>query len=313
MTPTPSRIVFLGPQRQSPTVHDALAKRIEAQAPVAAVTAGWEERESEHLELVEHVDRAVENLELHRRADEVFAGDAQFHAAIRQFNDQLRELQKLYQIRLRHQVPAAEELLRREGATEALIEPEIEAAFASLRALDQHHLERVADLREGFRHAQQLDQRQDLGQHRQEIAAALQRTAALCIAGGNVEKLFNRLWMFDVLSLLPTASPIIAWSAGAMVLADRIVLFHDSPPQGKGHAEIWGPGLAACSGILPLPHASARLRLDDSIRVQLFARRFPQQICAALDAGAELLWDGVTWTAPSPTRQLAPSGELVDV
>jgi len=33
-------------------------------------------------------------------------------------------------------------------------------------------------------------------------------------------------------------SPVIAWSAGAMALSDRFVLFHYRAPLGPGHPEV---------------------------------------------------------------------------
>lgn len=63
--------------------------------------------------------------------------------------------------------------------------------------------------------------------------------------------------MFDFRSRLAARPevPIMAWSAGAMVVSERIVLFHDSPPQGRGNAEMLGPGL----GLFPrLPSSPTR-------------------------------------------------------
>ena len=61
------------------------------------------------------------------------------------------------------------------------------------------------------------------------------------------------LHVFDVAASL--RSPVIAWSAGAMALTDRIVLFHDRAPQGPGHPELYGRGLSVLSGVVALPHA----------------------------------------------------------
>lgn len=59
-----------------------------------------------------------------------------------------------------------------------------------------------------------------------------------------------------------------------MVLCDRVVLFHDSPPQGRGNAEIFEAGLGLYNNMIPLPHASRRLMLDNTIRVATLAKRF---------------------------------------
>ena len=95
------------------------------------------------------------------------------------------------------------------------------------------------------------------------------------------------LRIFDLAPLL-MEKPIIAWSAGAMAIADRVVLFHDSPPQGAGVAELLDFGVGLAPGQIYLPHARHRLRLDDPDRVRLLARRFRPATCVPLDEGDRL-------------------------
>src|SRR5947207_8912415 len=61
---TMPEVVLLGPQRLKPTLVQAF-RDLRVEGPVAAVTAGWEEREEEIDELSEHLARPVENLSLH--------------------------------------------------------------------------------------------------------------------------------------------------------------------------------------------------------------------------------------------------------
>ena len=81
---------------------------------------------------------------------------------------------------------------------------------------------------------------------------------------------------------------MIAWSAGAMALADRIVLFGDRSPRGPGHAEVYGSGLSLLRDVVLLPHARARLLLDDTPRMAVFARRFAPARCVPLEAGTRI-------------------------
>jgi hypothetical protein len=307
-----TKTVLLGPQRHEPTVRAALERLGLGAGPVAAITAGWEEREAEDLELGEHLARPVVNLGLHERAEQVFHGDPGLYEALRQRRDRMRELQRLYRVRLRYLAPAADELLRRQGPDD-LLEPERQAALDQLRDLDEHHLGRVRGLEEDLREQQGLATRPDLEAHRRDLARQIAGTRALLIAGGHVGILYNRLWLFGVLDLVPPTLPIVAWSAGAMVLAERVVLFHDAPPQGRGWAEVFGPGLGLCRGVVPLPHASRRLHLDDPVRVQMLSRRFPDALCVALDEGSELVWDGQVWTGSATTRRLGRRGALQPV
>ena len=96
-----------------------------------------------------------------------------------------------------------------------------------------------------------------------------------------------------------------------MALGELVVLFHDSPPQGAGDAEVLAAGLRAYPGVLPLPHARRRLRLADPLRVALLARRFTPLSCVALDEGARLDWNGRGWSLPAPLPWLEEDGRVV--
>ncbi len=125
--------------------------------------------------------------------------------------------------------------------------------------------------------------------------------------------LLNRLRLFDIQSHVGHLA-VFAWSAGAMACSEEIVLFHDDPPQGTGHPEIFGPGLALVRGVLPLPHASKRLHLDDKIRVKMFARRFAPLLCVAMDRGHGLAWDGEAWVAAAGgAKRLTVDGDVTEM
>ena len=105
----------------------------------------------------------------------------------------------------------------------------------------------------------------------------------MVLAGGRVDVLAHVLHLFNVAAAI--RSPVIAWSAGAMALAERIVLFGDRAPQGPGFPEVHGSGLSLVRGAVLLPHARARLRLDDAPRMAVMARRFAPDRCVLLDPG----------------------------
>jgi hypothetical protein len=74
-----------------------------------------------------------------------------------------------------------------------------------------------------------------------------------------------------------------------MAISERVLLFHDHPPQGAGNAEIFEAGLGLVRGAVFLPHASSRLALDDRTRVALLARRLSPAACLTLDDVRELV------------------------
>ncbi|MFQ5351399.1 MAG: hypothetical protein ACE5EG_13245, partial [Thermoanaerobaculia bacterium] len=254
---SPPDLVLLGPQRLRPTLGQALAA-LGTGSPVAAVTAGWQEREAEDDELRQHLGSRTVNLELYRRAEELFADDARLFAGYRQRQDSLRELQEIYRRRLGYAMAAARELLARPGHSEVLEDARREA-IAAVRRLDSEHLEAVRRTHRRFRREIRPDRRAGLRRQRAELTRLLSGCKTLAIAGGHVAVLLNRLRLFDVLGLAGER-PILAWSAGAMALAERVVVFHDSPPQGAGDAEVLESGIGRVRGLLPFPHARRRLR-----------------------------------------------------
>ncbi|MEM7052388.1 MAG: hypothetical protein AAF604_22170 [Acidobacteriota bacterium] len=281
-----SVIVLLGPQRFEPSLSGVVAE-MGIDGSIAAVTAGWQEREGEDQELRDHLAGRVVNLRLHARAEQVFAADGALFAALRWRQNRLKELQRLYRLRLDPVLSAARAMRLVRGEA-ALVEPERRAALEMLRDLDRHHLERVRAI-----HREHQEEVADLSspllaEHREELAEELAGCAALALAGGHVAVLLNRLRLFGILDLI-AGRPIFAWSAGAMVLASRVVLFHDSPPQGAGNAEVLENGCDLLGDFLPLPHGGRRLRLDDPLRVELFARRFGPERCCTLDPGARVV------------------------
>jgi hypothetical protein len=98
-----------------------------------------------------------------------------------------------------------------------------------------------------------------------------------------------------------------------MALAEQVVLFHDTPPQGPGHPEVLDAGLGLVRGITPLPHGDTRLKLEERARVAFFARRFAPSALTLLDEGTALAWNGRALTvAAGAPRRLDVSGEVVE-
>lgn len=303
--------VLLGPQRLRPTIDEELS-RWGIPGRLATITAGWQEREAEDDELQEFLGHRCVNLRLHARSDDVFGRDPELFQAHRAKQDTLRHIQDLYRRRLAHALDAAREVSQA-PAPAALVEAERDAAIEALRLVDEQHLARTRQVQQEFEQTFRPTTRSSVEPHYRELRSTLGQCYAVLIAGGHVASLLNRMRLFELDSLLtslPRPLPIFAWSAGAMAITERVVLFHDSPPQGPGNAELLGHGLGLLPKIVVLPHARRRLRLDDRDRVSLFARRFEPARCVALDEGDRAVWDGREWSAGPTTRLLLPSGDV---
>jgi hypothetical protein len=304
-------IILLGPQRLRPTLAEAVQK-LGVEGPVATITCGWQEAEDEEAEeLRAFLDRPIIKLLLHQRSDDIFHKDPEFFSSYRERQNELQQLQELYRLRLGHALEAARELMRREG-DEHILEPEREAAVEAVRTLDQHHLERLREVHERFDAKWRPGERDVIAKHRGEIAGELKDASALIVAGGHVAVLLYRLQLLDIASNIDDI-PIVAWSAGAMVLSDSVVLFHDSPPQGQGNPEVLERGLGIVRRVLPFPHARRRLRFKDTIRTSLLARRFAPRSCVAMDEGAELQRREGKWSTQKGTLKISSVGNLVEL
>ena len=283
-----SDIVLLGPQ-SDPSTLAATLDRLAIDGPVAIITAGWQEREGELDPWQMTLSQPLHELALYQQTETVFAADPDLLTAHRQRQDRLQELQRLYRLRLAYLLQTARELFATDGRDDDLLDQARQSALTAIRLLDRQHLRSIVRIHTDFETDWQPQQRPALAEARQQIAERLADCQALVIAGGHVAVLLSRMRLFGFGTLLDTSRPLIAWSAGAMVLTDKIVLFHDHPPQGPGDPEILDTGFGLLKQMLPLPHARQRLRLDDPARVGLFAGRFARDRCITLDDGAALV------------------------
>jgi hypothetical protein len=302
-----SRIVLLGPQRLSPTVGEEV-KRRGITGPVAMITAGWQERESEDGEFREVLAVPAVNLRLYARWEEIRQEDPEFAELHRGRQDQLRQLSRIYRRRLALLRQQASELLEMDGSPE-LLDPERADAIEMLKALDAHHLRRVEEINDEFEWAVRPGERPSVARHRAELAEILRGCEAIAMAGGHVAVLLNRLRLFDIEPMLRRLT-VFAWSAGAMTLTERIVLFHDSPPQGAGNPEVLELGLGLIPGVVVLPSARHRLHLEHTQRVALMVQRLAPARCVPMDERERLeSADGVL-SFTDGLRLLRPDGTV---
>jgi hypothetical protein len=300
-----SHALILGPQGRMPSLARAL-QAARMRGPLAAITAGWQEREGELEALEAHLAQPVQDLRLYARAEAAFAEDPEFHAAYRARQASLREMQDLYRLQLDHAKGAAREVYRTRPVTAAVRRARA-SAIASLRRLDARHAAAIGAVHRRFEERWRPGERSGIARQRAEVAGLVSAASTLLIAGGHVAVLLNRLRLFDLRSLLAD-KPVAAWSAGAMAVAARVVLFHDRPPQGAGNAELFEHGLGVIPAALFLPHATTRLALDDPERVALLARRFAPAQCYTLDDGDWLRFRDGRLIDADGSRRLQRSG-----
>jgi hypothetical protein len=304
-----SGCALLGPQHPAPRLRECL-DAIGARPPYLSITAGWQEREGEIDELAEHVGAPVSDLRLYARAERLLAEDAALRAALRERQDLLQAQQEHYRIRLRAQYAALLELEALPGSDPGLRAAR-RAALGDVRALDCAHERDTVREHGAFARRVSAAAHPALVREQRTLAQAVAEAGTVLIAGGHVAVLLNRMRMFDLGQAL-AAARCVAWSAGAMALAERVVLYHDHPPQGAAPAELLDRGLGLVAGVLPLPDAGRRLALEDTPHLARFARRFAPATCLLLDVGSWVGWDRRA-TATHQARRLSRRGAVVAV
>ena len=280
-------VVLLGAQRFDPTLGDAVGE-LGLKGKIATITAGWQEREEEDDDLREHLGGRTINLRLHARAEEVFRKDSELQDAHRERQAILRHRQDFYRIRLEHALQA-QHVIDHRSAPPDILEDEARASIQSIRDLDRMHLEQCVRDRVEFDERYRPLERPVIAEQRAEIAEIVKGCDAIAIAGGHVASLLNRLRLFDIRKLT-RGKYVLAWCGGAMVISERVVIFHHSPPQGPGAAEVLDEGLGIAGGVVVLPQPEFRLRLDDRERIQVLARRFAPASCLAMPARSRVTW-----------------------
>jgi hypothetical protein len=279
-----SSITLLGPQRR-PTLDRVLAS-LDVAGPVAVVNAGWQEREADDAEVLALAGEQAVNLRLFSRWMDVLSADPEYAEAEREHRQLLDELRQLYLIRLDHALQAESAVSARTAGRAHTLTMASADALEAVRLLDATHLARVQELHDTFYGTWKLESRGAIAGHRAEVRDLLSSADCLVVAGGHVGELVRVVHLFHLAPHLPPR--VVAWSAGAMALTPRVVLFHDRAAHGASLTEVFDSGIGVIPGLVLLPHARRRLLTDDVLRMSRLARRFAPDSCLVLDDGVRV-------------------------
>lgn len=281
--------LILGPQRPRVYIGEAMRRFGMDQDRIAVISAGWQEAEGDIDDIRKAVQRPMDDLGLYGRSSEVFAADPSLHAAYRERQERLTEQQRLYRLRLKQLKIALRQTLRADGPP-AIVAPERRHAVSQLRALDRHHQRQVQNSHARFDSEFNVSTSAPLAEHTDALHDALSSIDTVIITGGNLLVLMNRVRLFGLGDAL-AGKNIVGWSAGAMLLGERIVLFHDRMPQGRQDAEIIDEGLGVLGKNIVLPDARHRLRTGNTLRMSALSRRFSPSTCLLLNNGSVGLFE----------------------
>ncbi len=314
MTAEVPRAVVLGPQPGRISLGSGLEALDVPPGPVAAITVGWRETEPVLKEVEQELrqcGRDAAPLHIGERVGRVFERDAPLAEAHRALQEGLLAEEQLYGARLRRAVETAREVVRLTVA-ERYRDPYAAQAWQAILAADRFHVERHAELWQEFREAVGLADRPAIREEREELEGLLGGAAAVVLTGGHVAVIRNRLLLLGLADALAPL-PVLAWSAGAMVLTPRVVLFHDRLPGGAARPQFLGDGLSLLPGIALFPDAGIRLDLGDRRSLAELCGRVHPDRAVLLDRGDMIRWDGRAWSSPDGVRVLAGDGEVETV
>lgn len=280
------RITLLGPQRR-PSL-DKVVQSMGLAGPFATVTAGWQERELNDSELDAHLRGESQNLSLWHRMQDALIMDTELAVAHRVRRDRIAQLQELYLIGVDHTMQAVRQLHAQTEHDAEVRAMAVADAEEVLRDLDRRHLARVHAVHSEFYARLAPHERPAVAHHRAEVAEVLSRCNAVVLAGGHVAELLDALHLFNIAPAGLDRLPIIAWSAGAMALTERVVLFNDNASRKPTWAEVYDGGLGVLRNMVVLPSAHHRLRMQDRDRMSTLAHRYAPARCVLLDPGAKV-------------------------
>ncbi|MBJ7609634.1 MAG: hypothetical protein JF887_09455 [Candidatus Dormibacteraeota bacterium] len=283
-----SLTVLLGPVGDGAPVASELAS-LNVDGPVALVTAGWEEAERNDAELDRAIGGGTRNLGLFGRRLDIMESDPAYAASERALRVLVADMREVYLVQLRYALRAVEGVRQHAAKARRLAGGELEEAIETVRNLDERYAARLAEAHGAFYTAMPPHDRPVIAQHRAEVAAIIAGCDAVAVAGGHVGVLTDALHLCNLGAAL-RGRPMVAWSSGAMAVAERVMVVDDHDLAGRPD-EVLTRGIGVVHGVVPLPAARDRLDIDARNRRAVLARRVAPRVCVLLDQGDRLPCD----------------------
>lgn len=298
--------ILLGPIGEAPVL-ESLVAELELEGPVALVTAGWEEAERNDADIDHRLGGGTRNLGLYGRRLDILATDTEYAAAERRLRDVLAELREVYLLQLRHAVHGVEAVRRHAAGGRRLGGTVLDEALDAVRTLDNRYAARLFEAFGNFYTEYPPHEREAIATHRAEVEELLSDCPAVAIAGGHVGVIIDCLHLCNLGPAIGDR-PLIAWSSGAMALADRVMVVDDDPAGPPD--EVMIAGIGVIHRVVPLADAAHRIDLDDADRLAALARRLAPRVCVLLDEGDRLTCDAAGVANLAQARVVALDGTL---
>lgn len=162
---------------------------------------------------------------------------------------------------------------------------------ASLRAADQRHAERLAEMWRHFHLAAGLEFDPYWNELRRELVRKILQSNVIVLPGGSPSTLLVGFRFFALEGVITEAlrrgTSFFGTSAGAMVLGRRLVIFHDHRKP-REEFQLLENGVGLIEGLQVFPHCTDRVQTEDPANLAYLASRFDDRCCVGLNAGSVL-------------------------
>ncbi len=149
----------------------------------------------------------------------------------------------------------------------------------------------LRELWEHFRLAAGLEFDSLWQEQRLVLEQRILRSSLVALAGGDPSVLLTALRFFDLdgvfVEAIRRGVHVFGSSAGAMVMGQRVIIFHDRrlPRQ---EFLLLDNGLGLARGVQIFPHVHDRLHTEDPFNLAYLSARFRHRLCVGLNAGSTL-------------------------
>lgn len=167
-------------------------------------------------------------------------------------------------------------------------------ALATLEANDDHLIELLGEIEQRAFDAAGIAYDPAWRAARERLEQRILAANAIILFGGHLDRLLDALRFFRLRDALGEAlrrgATIIAMSAGAMVLCERVIIYDDFAADRRDF-QLYDRGLALVRDIQLFPHCMERIQTDEPDNLAYLARRFRHHACVGLNQRSFLFFE----------------------
>lgn len=171
---------------------------------------------------------------------------------------------------------------------------ELRHALATLEANDDHLVDLLDEIEQRVFDGVGLAYDPAWRAARERLERRILEANAIILFGGHLDLLLDALRFFRLREALAEAlrrgTTLVAMSAGAMVLCERVIIYDDFATRRRDF-QLYDRGLALVRDIQLFPHCMERIQTDDPDNLAYLARRFRHHACVGLNQRSFLLFE----------------------